>query len=196
MIFSLALALALDSPVPVEEPPRLWAWPTVSAGPRFTDGGTALVGLGFSYRFADYLEPEAFIGFGLHGIDNPEVIDRFSFGLRIVAPIDDDVRPFLWLALHHEHQAAFDAVAKNPIAATLGVSAEGVAHYTGAEAGGGIALAVPVDDNVFQVQVRTNLVWLPSLGGHVAATDGEHDHAMHDQLALLVDLSVGLPLQF
>ena len=163
-------------------------------GPRFTDGGVGLVGFGVSYRLAEFIEPEAFVGFGLHGLDHPEVVDRFSFGVRVVAPIDDGVRPFLWLALHHEHQAAFDAIAKNPIATTLGVSAEGVAHYTGGEAGAGIALAVPVDDNVFQVQLRTNLVYLPSLGGHVAGSDG--DHAMHDQLALLVDVAVGLPLSF
>lgn len=199
--FLLSLALAAPplatttSPATAEatEDVRAFAWPGSSLGPRFTDGGVAMVQLGVSYRLVEWLEPEAVIGIGGHAVlphnAHAQVIDRFSFGTRIVAPIDE-LRPFLWLALHHEHQAEWAAVLANPVGTTLGISAEGVAHYTGMEAGIGTALAFDIDDNPYQAMVRVNVVYLPALGGHVGSTP------MNDQLALIVDVAAGLPLRF
>ncbi len=200
MLF-FALALASVSPNPpvvddgapaggVDDVVRTYAWPGTSVGPRFTDGGTALGSLGISYRLNDWIEPEAFVGMGLHGFDDIQVIDRFSFGSRFVLPVDG-LRPFLWLALHHEHQAQWGAVLKNPVGASLGISAVGVAHYTGAEAGVGVAVPVPIDGNPFQALVRVNVVYLPAFGGEVAG-----GAQMKDQLALLVDIAGGVPLRF
>ena len=73
----------------------------------------------------------------------------------------------------------------------LRISAEGVAHYTGAEAGVGTTLAVPVDGNVWKALVRVNVVYLPAMGGHVAG-----GVEMKDQVALLVDVAGGMPLRF
>ena len=207
----LALALALSPPVAHVDDvlvdgalavPRMYAWPGTSVGPRFTQGGVGLVDIGVSYRLVDWLEPEAVIGFGGHAVlptgttplDRVQLVDRFSFGTRIVAPLEG-MRPFLWLALHHEHQAEWDAVMKNPVGSTLGVSSEGVSHYTGAEAGVGTAVQFLVDDNPLQAMLRVNVVYLPGLGGNVLHSDGTHA-ALGDQLALLVDLTAGLPLRF
>ena len=114
-MFTFALALALSPPQPIEprpvdEPalfddlsavsaddvPRLYAWPGTSVGPRFTQGGVGLVQIGVSYRLVEWLEPEAVIGIGAHAvlptgstpIEHVQVVDRFSFGARIVAPMD------------------------------------------------------------------------------------------------------------
>ena len=43
--------------------------------------------------------------------------------------------------------------------------------------------------------LRVNVVYLPGLGGNVLHSDGTHA-ALGDQLALLVDLTAGLPLRF
>jgi hypothetical protein len=218
-MFTFALALALAPPLAapvVDEPalfddlsavtaddvPRMYAWPGTAIGPRFTQGGVGLGQIGVSYRLVEWLEPEAVIGIGAHAvlptastpIDRVQIVDRFSFGTRIIAPMEG-MRPFLWVALHHEHQAEWDAMMKNPIGSTLGVSSEGVSHYTGAEAGVGTALQFRVDDNPLQAMFRVNVVYLPALGGHVLHTDGTHA-ALGDQLALLVDLTAGLPLRF
>ena len=170
--------------------PRTYAWPGTAFGPRFTDGGVGLGEIGVSYRLADWIEPEAVIGTGVHGVDDVQVVDRFSFGSRFVFPVDE-LRPFVWLALHHEHQAQWSAVMANPVGSTLGISEKGVAHYTGGEVGIGVAVPVPVDGNVFQALVRVNVVYLPAMGGHVAG-----GVSMHDQLALLVDVAAGVPLRF
>jgi hypothetical protein len=193
----LSAQLARDSQ---EAVPRAWAWPGTSFGPRFTEGGVGLASLGFSYRLHENLEPEAFLGLGAHASLVPalagggfEIIDRFSFGTRLVFPVGDDVeeaRPFLWLAIHHEHQAPWAAVLENPIGTTLGVSARGVAHYTGAEAGMGIALPFRVDRTLVQAMLRINVVYLPGWGGRVG------DALLRDQVAVLADLAAGLPLTF
>ncbi|HEY4222603.1 MAG TPA: hypothetical protein VGO62_14710, partial [Myxococcota bacterium] len=153
MITPLALALVLAAQTAAPGPPasvvdgglssRTYAWPGTGFGPRFTDGGTGLGELSVSYRLADWLEPEALVGIGVHGVTDLQVIDRFSFGVRFVLPVDE-LRPFLWLALHHEHQAEWSAVMTNPVGSTLGISTSGVAHYTGGEAGLGVALPIPV----------------------------------------------------
>lgn len=190
----LALALAAQSSAATTaEPPRTYAWPGASLGPRLGHGGIGMGEIGVSYRLVDWLEPEAVIGIGAHAMlpdgARMQVIDRFSFGVRVVAPIET-LRPFLWLALHHEHQAEWAAVLDNPVGTTLGISTEGVAHYTGVEGGLGTALTFHLDDNPFQAMVRVNVVYLPSLGGHVGPA------ALSDQLALIVDVAAGLPLRF
>jgi len=183
-------APALVGPDAADAVPRTYAWPGTSVGPRFTDGGVGMVEIGLSYRLVDWLEPEAVVGIGAHAVlpdgARLQVIDRFSFGTRVVAPLDG-MRPFLWLALHHEHQGEWAAVLANPIGSTLGISTDGVAHYTGVEAGLGTALQFDVDDNPLQAMVRVNVVYLPALGGHVGHA------AMTDQLALLVDVAGGCP---
>lgn len=216
-MLTLALALALAPPLPVEprpvdegtvldeltavtpdDVPRTYAWPGTAVGPRFTQGGVGLAQIGVSYRLVEWLEPEAVIGIGMHSVlptlESTQVVDRFSFGARIIAPMEG-MRPFLWLALHHEHQAEWDAMMKNPVGSMFGVSSEGVSHYTGMEAGLGTALQFRVDDNPLQAMMRVNVVYLPALGGSVLRTDGTHA-ALGDQLALLVDLTAGLPLRF
>jgi hypothetical protein len=193
--FLLAFASQTTSaPVDVVETPKTYAWPGTGFGPRFTDGGTGLGEIGISYRLNDWIEPEAVVGMGLHGVSDVQVIDRFSFGARFVLPVDE-LRPFLWTALHHEHQAQWSAVLSNPVGSTLGISATGVAHYTGAEVGLGASLPFTVEKNVYQAMVRVNLVYLPSFGGMVAGAGGM-SMPMHDQYALMVDVAAGLPLRF
>lgn len=194
LLLSLAVAAqTLAATPPATEEVRTYAWPGSSLGPRFLDGGVGMVELGISHRLTDWLEPEAVVGIGAHALlpdgARLQVIDRFSFGARIVAPLEQ-LRPFLWLALHHEHQAEWASVLDNPLGTSLGISHAGVAHYTGVEVGLGSALSLPIDDNPLQAMVRVNVVYLPALGGHVGTV------AMADQLALLVDVAAGLPLRF
>lgn len=188
-----AIAAEPSATLDNDKSPRTYAWPGVSVGPRFGEGGVGLGTISVSYRLVDWLEPEFLIGGGPHAslpdAKDLQVVDRFSIGARFVAPLDE-LRPFLWLALHHEHQAQWDAVLANPVGTIFGVSNDGVAHYTGIEGGIGTALRFPVDGNPMQAMVRVNVAYLPALGGHAG-----HEE-MKDQLALLVDIAGGLPLSF
>lgn len=74
----------------------------------------------------------------------------------------EHVRPFLWLALHHEHQAQRSAILRDPIATTLGLSTDGVAHKTGADAALRTDLRVPIDDTPVIASLRIGAIALPS----------------------------------
>src|SRR5690349_17160086 len=88
----------------VDDAPRTYLWPGASIGPRFGQGGVGLVEASISYRFTDWLEPEFLAAIGPHAslpdAKDFQIVDRFSFGTRIVAPLEE-LRPFLWLAVHH-----------------------------------------------------------------------------------------------
>src|SRR5688572_24585796 len=78
----LTSAVAYALPPPVDESavfddlaavtpadvPRMYAWPGPAVGPRFTQGGGGLAQIGVSYRLVEWLEPEAVIGIGAHGV--------------------------------------------------------------------------------------------------------------------------------
>ena len=98
----------------------------------------------------------------------------------------DIARPFLWIALHHEHQTSLAALKREPVAAIFGLSHVGVVHLTGAEAAMGMSIPIAWDNAHFELFTRAGVVALPSFGAHGA----------RDQVALFMDIGTGLPLSF
>ncbi len=188
-------------------------WPGVSGGARLgvhVDDDHAHVGLGaagattlsFSLPLLSFVKPDVTVGFGFAGVDDGdrkdvlagvEMVNRFSFGLRIFAPglggafdVDAPVRPFLWGALHHGHKVTLADTVQNPIGAILTSTEAGVYHLTGLEAGGGVLL--DVDGARYPIMVRASLSYLPSFAAvHSGAAHGDDVYA-------LVDVAVGLPV--
>jgi hypothetical protein len=173
------------------ELPRTWLWPGAAMASRLGSGGQAAVQLALSFRLTPFVEPEALMSFGgyldpaqmAHFPTGFEIVDRFSFGTRLLWPISN-VRPFVWLALRHEHQAASAAWLSAPIPTTLGFSETGVVHKTGAELAVGTDLLAFVDDNPMLASIRVGVVALPSFGSY----------AHGDQVGLFADVAAGLPL--
>lgn len=191
-------------------------WPGVSGGARIgfhVDDDHAHAGLGaagattisFSLPLLSFVEPDVTVGFGLGSVDHGtafdptrdiEMVNRFSFGLRLYAPplggafdLDAPARPFLWGALHHGHKVTLENTLKNPIGAVLTATEAGVHHLTGVEAGGGILLGVDVDGHRYPILLRGSLSWLPSFAAL-------HSGGVHgDDVYALVDVAVGLPVR-
>lgn len=178
-----------------DEVPRAVLWPTVSASTRFDEGATGAAQLALSYRVADWLAPELLASFGGYAapptsagvVPRVELVDRFSIGTRLIAPFAelDGIEPFVWVALHHEHQTQLAAIERQPIAATFGLSSAGVVHKTGAEVAVGVALPIDVDRTRTFASGRVGVAALPSFGAA----------GQHDELALFVDVGAGLPLR-
>ena len=196
-LFFSAAALAADD---VHDAP-VRAWPGIGAG--YKPGGGVLVvpQIAFSVPFFDALEPEVMMGLGVNATASSlELVNRFSFGLRWFVPVagagafdvDEPVRPFLWTAIHHGHKVSGSDVLKNPIGALLTQPTAGVGHLTGVEGGVGVLLALPVDGEHWPLLVRFGASWLPSF----AAIQQDHSDGSHggDDVLLLVDVAVGLPL--
>jgi hypothetical protein len=180
------------------------AWPGIGVGLKLDGGVLAVPQIAFSLPFFDALEPEVMAGLGAGGanatMSSLEMINRFSFGLRWFVPsagafdVDEPVRPFLWTAIHHGHKVAAADVIKNPIGAVLTSTTAGVGHLTGAEGGVGVLLALPIDGESWPLLVRFGASWLPSFAA-VSEPDGEGAHGDGDDVLLLCDVAVGLPLR-
>ncbi|MDP2346046.1 MAG: hypothetical protein Q8O67_34230 [Deltaproteobacteria bacterium] len=176
------------------------AWPGLGVGHKFGGGVLAVPQISFSMPFFDVLEPEVVAGLGLNATTSTlEMINRFSFGLRWFVPtagafdVDEPVRPFLWTALHHGHKVAAADVIKNPLGALLTSTTAGVGHLTGAEGGAGVLLALPIDGQSWPLLLRVGASWLPSFASVTEGHAGPDKHG--DDVLLLVDVAVGLPLR-
>ena len=181
----------------------LWAWPGTGVGAK-TLGQTGAVfmpQISFSAPLFAAVEPEVTVGLGVNSggltAETVEMINRFSFGLRWFVPVDnvtafdvdEPVRPFLWTAIHHGHKVPVAHVLANPVGATLTSTDAGVGHLTGLEGGVGVLLGLPIDGQSFPVLLRVSGSWLPSFASvHDKAHGG-------DDVFVLVDLAVGLPLR-
>jgi hypothetical protein len=189
MLFLLWLAATA---VPAGEEAKLVVSTGAAVGHRLQDGGLGIGQLSLSFALHEHIEPEVVVGLGGHAalskeprlaLDRVQMVQRFSFGTRIIAPVDG-AKPFLWLALHHGHEVPWAELAKNPVGTTLSTTDAGVAHLTGAEAGLGFALPFSIDRQRLELMLRTSAVVLPSF----TSGDGLN------RLFLLADLSLGAPV--
>lgn len=203
IVTALVLAVAAKAAPDNDGPVR--AWPGVGAGHRLGDGVLAAPQLSFSVPLLDVLEPEVVVGLGVNATAATfELTNRFSFGLRWFLPsslpgggafaVDEPVRPFLWTAIHHGHKVAAADALKNPIGALLGSTDAGVVHLTGLEGGAGVVAAVDVDGTSWPVLLRAGVSWLPAFAS-LQLTGADEAHGHGDDLLLLLDLAVGLPLR-
>jgi hypothetical protein len=181
---------------PVDEPAvaRAVLWPGVSLHTRLDDGGAGAGQIALSYRLVDWFAPELLASVGGYTSLAPlekgaapsfQLVDRFSIGARFIYPIDG-IEPFVWTALHHEHQTELSALQREPIAATFGLSHAGVEHKTGGEVAVGVAIPVVIDRTTTFAMTRVGAVALPSYGAA----------GVKDEFALFVDVAAGLPLLF
>lgn len=213
-----AVAASADSGAPPAVEPEARAfrvWPGIGAGVRagaHVDEDHSHVGLGaatatqisFSMPLLSFVEPDVTVGFGFATVDDGgafdplthiEMVNRFSFGLRVFAPplggafdVDAPARPFLWGALHHGHKVSLGNTLANPLGAVLTATEAGVHHLTGIEGGGGVLLALDVDGRPIPVMLRASLSYLPSFAAvHAGVGHGDDVYA-------LVDVAVGLPV--
>jgi hypothetical protein len=194
MLFALLLASTTPQTVDVQSEKILVLSTGSAIGHRLTDGALGLGQLSLSFALHPNIEPEVVVGLGGHAalpdklefaVQRPQMIQRFSFGTRFIAPVDEG-KPFLWLALHHGHEVEWANLVKDPVGTTLSTTDSGVAHLTGGEAGLGVALPVNIETTKVELMMRVSTVVLPAF----ASGDGL------DRVFLLADLSLGAPISF
>ena len=146
------------------------------------------VELSASYRINDVFEPEILVGTGVVLGEQSDYTQRFSFGLRVIAPLEV-VEPFLWVGFSHFHEVAGARALKAPIAALLSLSDAGTIHRSGGEIG--LGLIVPLASELgrpgHQVKLilRGGAMFLPGFAG------GGADH-----LYSFGSVALSLPIDF
>jgi hypothetical protein len=147
MLVSLVLATALAAAPDVRstaapEAPTPWlAWAGLSSGVRTeTAAPTGEGWIAISRSIAPHFRPELDLGLGY--ADGPQqVLGSMRLGMNFEFT-RGPATPFLWAAFAHNHEADVAAVKRDPVMVMLGLSMDGMQHRTGAEAGGGVRLAL------------------------------------------------------
>ena len=140
LAFALAASPELEQTArPIEQPWQVWTG--LSSGVRSGDGAAMGEGwIGVSRFVLPHLRPELDLGLGYAG-GPQEVLTSIRVGLAYEVELGR-VAPYAWLAFAHNHESAWENAKRDPIPVVFGLSENGVVHRTGAEAGGGINLAL------------------------------------------------------
>lgn len=144
---SLMLLLALtQSPQvnaqpegPPREPPKWEVFAGLIGGMRPDVARLGGAGsFGVNRVVTNWLRAEILVGVGAW--DGPvDILTLFRIGARLEWPSESRFRPYLWVALAHNHEAGWDFVKANPLPTVLGLSEAGVNHRTGIDTGLGFS---------------------------------------------------------
>ncbi|MBX5480657.1 MAG: hypothetical protein IRZ16_02235 [Myxococcaceae bacterium] len=146
------------------EPGPWEIWAALASDYRPQTGSPGVSGrIALARKFGRYVRPELQVGTGAY-LGDKQTMTLIRLGVRAELPLRT-ITPYLYGALAHQHEMAFEDAKVNPFGSVLGLSGHGEIHRSGTDLGAGFLLNLPRSErDPAQARIGLRVSWLYLLG--------------------------------